>query len=247
MPQAENLPVRRKLKKFGVRLACRILPPLYQAYMAFIERTSAVERSDVDRVFKERDGGQNIAVAILHQDVVCVAYCFRNEDILTLASESDAGDIISSVLIKNGFEVARGGSSSRASRRTSPMNDLVSSGAPTDRARITALTVDGSKGPWGKVKPGVLRLAMKTDADVYCVKVHASRALYMNTWDRTMLPLPFGKISLRASGPISTRKLMGPTEFEATLKHIETELQALHVRSFEATDQEPVPPATATV
>ena len=97
-------------------------------------------------------------------------------------------DRVGAILERCGFDVLRGGTSSRASRRTPIFDDLVARIANRPGA-ITAVTPDGSRGPAGAVQPGIALLACRTGAELYCLKIHARPALYLPTWDRTMIPL----------------------------------------------------------
>lgn len=58
-----------------------------------------------------------------------------------------------------------------------------------------AMTPDGPRGPEFKVKPGVLRIAQMSGAQLYPAAAASTRAhCFSRSWDHMMLPLPFGKV-----------------------------------------------------
>ena len=241
-----RLSTRRRWKKAGVLLVARIVPALYLAYMRLVAATGRTVRTGVTEMFEARRRGTNVVLAVLHQDVFLSPYVFRDEGIVTLANVGDAGDLISAVLERCGFEVLRGGSSRRASRRTPAVREMLA--RLTERARasavIAAVTPDGSQGPAGAVKPGLVFLAMRTEAEIYCLNIHASRAVYAPTWDRTAIPLPFSTIHVELDGPIRVPKRCGRAELESTRREVERRLHALHERAFQRCGRTPVPALT---
>lgn len=58
------------------------------------------------------------------------------------------------------------------------------------------ITPDGPKGPPRKVKPGVIKLALDTRRAVVPVALKAIPAHSINSWDRTIIPVPFGSYTL---------------------------------------------------
>jgi lysophospholipid acyltransferase (LPLAT)-like uncharacterized protein len=238
------LPPRRRIKKLGIQLAAVIAPVIYLAYMRLVALTSKIHRREIDEIFDRVDLDVNVTLAILHQDVFMAPFMFRDRAILTLANIGDAGDIVTALLERCGFEVARGGTSSRSSRRTSAVIRSVIQRArdtPEGKGIITAFTPDGSHGPAGAIRPGVALLAIKLGAELYCMKVHASRAIYLNTWDRTMIPLPFGKIWVDVDGPVALPSRATRDELESCRRTVEDSLHRLHRKAFARDGRQPVP------
>ena len=231
------------MKKAGVRLAARLVPFLYLAYMRLVVATSRTVRRGVDEMLETRRRGTNVVLAVLHQGVVLSPYVFRDEGIVTLANVGDAGDLVSAVLERCGFEVLRGGSSRRASRRTPAVRDMIARLVERTRegAVIAAVTPDGSQGPAGAVKPGLVFLAMRTAAEIYCLQVHSSRSLYAPTWDRTAIPLPFSTLNVELDGPVRVPLHCSRAELERIRRDVEARLHALHARAFERCGSQPVP------
>jgi len=252
-PPAGRLQRRRRWKKAGVRLAARLVPSAYVAWMRLVVATSRVIRIGMDEMLARSRTGTNVALAILHQDIVVGPYLFRDLGILTLANVGDAGDLIAASLARIGYEAARGGSSRSATRRTPALEAMIERidalAAEKKSGVVYALTPDGSQGPAGSIKSGVIVLAARTGSEIYCLNVHASRAFYAPTWDRTAIPLPFSTITIELEGPIGTPAAdASPEEIEKTRREVEARLHAMHARAFAREGRTPLPaltPATA--
>jgi lysophospholipid acyltransferase (LPLAT)-like uncharacterized protein len=239
-----RLPLRRRIKKGGVRFVAALLPRLYLAYMRLVAATSRIERSDVDRAFDRVRSGRHVVLALLHQDVFVAPFLFRDRAIVTLVNSGDAGEIISAILERCGFAVTRGGTSSRASRRSpSVLRGIIREArqAPHGMGSLVGLTPDGSRGPPGAIRAGVALSAIHLDAETYCLKTHATRAWYLPTWDRTMIPLPFNRIRVYVHGPILPPLRSGHAGVEELRSAIERGLHELHRAAFAERGQRAVP------
>jgi lysophospholipid acyltransferase (LPLAT)-like uncharacterized protein len=212
--------------------------------MRIVAATGRIDMAGADPLLTASRQGTRVALAVLHQDLFCCPYLFRDRGIVTVASAGDAGDLIGAILERCGFDVLRGGTSSRASRRTPIFDDLVARIANRPGA-ITAVTPDGSRGPAGAVQPGIALLACRTGAELYCLKIHARPALYLPTWDRTMIPLPFARIELHFSEKLDAPEHPRREELEGCRLEIERRLHELHAAAFASVGRTPVPLLTA--
>lgn len=68
--------------------------------------------------------------------------------------------------------------------------------------QTVCLTPDGPRGPARRVKPGVIQLARQSGCAVVPVSLACSRQHRLRSWDRSVLPLPFGQHVLRLAGPL---------------------------------------------
>ena len=218
----------------------RMAPGIYLLYMRLVHLTGRIDIESADDVIRTGREHGTVALALLHQDLFCCPYLFRGLGVTTVASAGDAGDIITAILEHCGFHVLRGGTSSRLSRRLAVFDELVEQTRKPER-RIVAVTPDGSRGPAGAVQPGIALLASRTGARVYAAKIHASRALYMPTWDRQMIPLPFARIRLTVEGPVEAPSDPDRLELESFRVGVERSLHKLHHRAFADYGRSPIP------
>ena len=66
----------------------------------------------------------------------------------------------------------------------------------------TVITPDGPKGPPQTLRKGVLHMGAGSGVPVVPVRLSASPAIRLPTWDRKWLPLPFAKIVVQFGTPI---------------------------------------------
>jgi hypothetical protein len=174
--------------------------------MALVWRTSRVEDAGLGslREIAARHGG---AVALVwHEDLLLAPFACARLGLrpATLVSVSDAGEVAARLLERCGFAVLRGGSSRGASRRRPlALRELIRHARREPRG-VCALAVDGSRGPRRRLKPGALALARASGRPIVLARVAARPSLLLPSWDRLVLPLPFGTIRLALRGPFAT-------------------------------------------
>ena len=87
--------------------------------------------------------------------------------------------------------------------------------------RSSFLNPDGPSGPLGSAKKGIMMLAMKSGLPIVPVRIRPSSYIRLNGWDRKLIPLPFGKISVTFCDPIW---VASADEFEDVKSKLEDEL-----------------------
>jgi len=144
------------------------------------------------------DGGR-LVFAAWHQQFFCAIRHFKTyadlEPSLMISRSSD-GELIARVAQRTGWHPVRGSSSSGGKEALDEM---------IERVRQTGLgahIVDGPRGPAGRVKPGLIKLAQGAKAAIVPFYITADRCWYANSWDRFMIPKPGARVSLRFSDPI---------------------------------------------
>ena len=184
-------------------LAERTLPVLFVGYMRFVWATSRVEENDFRRAHKIAREHRGFVALVFHEEVLMTAYGYPQLGLKlhTLASIGDAGEVIARVLERCGFEVFRGGTASRASRRR-PLVLRTMIEHMRDRDDVLyGITVDGSKGPAYVLKGGPVAIARACERPIIHARVWSSRSIRLRSWDRTAIPLPFGRIAFQLRGP----------------------------------------------
>ena len=71
-----------------------------------------------------------------------------------------------------------------------------------NKGGIIAVTNDGPKGPPRIAKSGSIGLALKHKVNIITVTGSATKFWELNSWDKSLLPKPFGKIQLIISEPL---------------------------------------------
>jgi lysophospholipid acyltransferase (LPLAT)-like uncharacterized protein len=241
--------VKRPATALATRLAALLAPPVYLLYMGFVWRTSRVVDHGVETL-RALDGSRGAVVLLWHEEVFGSPYVYHRLGIRaqTLVNPSGVGDIVSRLVSRIGFEVHRGGSSGRGSRRRPFALRSVIRGVSARPGSLFALLVDGSRGPRYQLKPGALLVARETGLPVVLTRVWWSRCWRAPTWDRAAVPRPWSEIHVHAQGPYEVpAKQDGHAAFERSRERLEAELRALAARSHHLLGQEPPPELAAAV
>jgi lysophospholipid acyltransferase (LPLAT)-like uncharacterized protein len=240
---ASELTVTRRLKKAGIRLLAVLAPAIYLAYMRLVYLTSRVDTAALDELARRRDAGDDVVAAILHQDIFLIPYVLRDLGALAFTNVGDAGDLMAALLESCNYRVVRGGTSSRTSRQTPVVAQILNEVKSRNDGLGTVVgsAPDGSSGPAGAINAGLVLFSIRLDADVYCLRVQAKRALYLKTWDRTTIPLPFGEIRAELKGPFRIDGKPTSERMEAMRLDIENAFHELHAEGFRHFGRKPVP------
>ena len=140
------------------------------------------------------ENGGSVLLCTWHQQFFSAIRHFQNYKVfnpIIMISQSSDGEIVAGVAERTGWNTIRG-SSSRDGRGA--LKNMI---ANLKESKLAAHIVDGPRGPSGKVKVGVIRLAHATDAVIVPLSVSAEKAWYFNSWDKFLLPKPFTKVLLR--------------------------------------------------
>lgn len=208
--------VRRLFSRPLLWAAIVAVPWVYHIYIALVWATSRVKMVGVAEAIDASQEAGGTVFALYHETVLLTLYPARRWPLLTVASRSDSGEVISAVIHHFGLSVARGGSSKSRRRRTPVVKEMIAH-MKDHRGTVTAVTVDGSSGPRRKLKPGVIEVARETGAPLHVLHADASPKLRLPTWDKTIVPLPFGRIRIWTRGPIDVPSQTTAAEF-ASLK-----------------------------
>lgn len=144
------------------------------------------------------DNGTARIFCFWHSNLLPMAYLLRGTGLTAIASLSKdgkrAGDLVK--LWKN--NVVFGSSSKGGFSALRQCLRILNS------QKSVVITPDGPKGPREKAKPGVSQLSIISKAPVITISVLPSRAWYLNSWDRFMIPKPFTKIDIVVGEPLSS-------------------------------------------
>ncbi len=128
----------------------------------------------------------NVVFAFWHGDQFIPCYHHRNQQAVIMTSLSKDGAIQTGILNRLGFVTVRG-SSSRGGQRA-----LVEAVRLVKKGYSASFAIDGPKGPFHDIKPGIVFLAQKTGRPLIPVSSVSKRyKLLPKTWDKYRLPLPF--------------------------------------------------------
>lgn len=137
-----------------------------------------------------------------------------NGIVKTMISQSKDGEIIAKVYSLFGIDSIRGSSSKGATKA------LISTIKEIKAGVDVALTPDGPRGPRHGVADGVIAIAQKSGARIVVLNSKPSSYWQFNSWDKFILPKPFGKIDFYMSEPFNINNL----EFEEARNFIKDKM-----------------------
>ncbi|TRZ74660.1 MAG: DUF374 domain-containing protein [Deltaproteobacteria bacterium] len=214
----------KSLSRFALKYG--LIPFAYylvRGYLSLI-RIRAVNEEMTLQYLKS---GQKMIVAIWHQRIIPVVGYAKKFSVYApsaMISQSRDGDIIAGVASLLNFRPIRG-SSSRGGKGA--LADMI---ADLAENQVAVHALDGPRGPRGVVKPGLIVMAQSTGVPIVPVYISVDRAWVLNSWDRTLIPKPFSKVTVRWDKPISVPEHLNEEAFESTRKRIEQHMKENQTR-----------------
>jgi lysophospholipid acyltransferase (LPLAT)-like uncharacterized protein len=125
----------------------------------------------------------------------------KNRDISVIISEHKDGEIIARIGKYLGINAIRGSSSKggakvliKAIKNLRANNDI-------------AITPDGPRGPRFHIADGIVAISKKTNAKILIFNCKASSYWQFKSWDKFVLPKPFGTLEFFIQNPLDISEL----------------------------------------
>ena len=90
-----------------------------------------------------------------------------------------------------------------------------------------ATTPDGSRGPCYLINNNIIDIARLTGLPIIPISYSTTNAKLLNSWDKFMLPYPFGKGVLIYGNSIAVPRYLNSEELEAKEEELKTELDRI--------------------
>ncbi|MFA5701829.1 MAG: lysophospholipid acyltransferase family protein [Desulfuromonas sp.] len=178
---------RHAWKRIAEYLLIHLVPPLAVACIHVIYLSSKREVVVDEQVQQMWQRGEKMILSLWHDQLLLMAKAYKfNAQILISASRD--GELIARAMAYMGQKAVRG-SSSRGG-----------SGAFKQLLRLTrepydlVITPDGPRGPRHEIKEGVVHLARLSKRGVVPMTMACSRGHRFASWDKFLLPYPFGRL-----------------------------------------------------
>ena len=151
-----------------------------------------------ENLLKLAKGGKPIMVCVWHGRLVFPSWYIRLKitNLHAIASHHSDAEIMARILKKWGYELIRGSTRKGGKAVVQKMAEVFQNGG------IVAVTNDGPKGPPRIAKAGSTGLAIKYNVNMVTITGSATKFWQMKSWDRFMLPKPFGRIDIMVSPPL---------------------------------------------
>lgn len=166
-------------------VALTLLPWLGAGYLRLVRATTRLERLGAEGALPE-DGGP-VIYCFWHQQLAMMPWVQFRPPTVVPVSRSDDGEITTRLFARLRVEVVRGSSSRGGAGAARGLIRALRSG------RDAGVTLDGPRGPARVVQPGAAWVARATGRPLLPVAFRCSRYRRIGSWDRMILPLPFGR------------------------------------------------------
>ncbi len=151
------------------------------------------------------DSNEPLIISFWHGDLMSQLFNYqnyrKNGKAKVIISQNKDGKIATNFALLFNLGVIRG-SSSRGGTKV-----LINAIKELKNGIDIAITPDGPRGPRFSIANGVVTIAQKSGAKIVCFNSIASKYWQFNSWDKFVLPKPFGKIDFYASKPIDIQNL----------------------------------------
>ncbi|HRW81348.1 MAG TPA: lysophospholipid acyltransferase family protein [Desulfomonilia bacterium] len=174
-----------------------------------------------EKVCLEKNG--SIIYASWHQRFFPgITFFAARRPIAILISQSRDGEFISHIVKILGWQPVRGSSSKGGSDGLQQLKALSQKGY-----RIGHI-VDGPTGPFGVVKPGLLRIAQVSGVAIVPTITSSDRRWTFRSWDRFMVPKPFSRVIIRFGEPVYVPSDLDEDGFEKVRVLVEQRMEELY-------------------
>jgi lysophospholipid acyltransferase (LPLAT)-like uncharacterized protein len=144
-----------------------------------------------------------------------------------LISQSREGGVVAHASRTVGAEVIRGSAAKRGQQKGG-VEAMRAMARHIDGGGVICMTPDGPRGPRMRARKGPVQLAKLAGAPMIGVTWSTSNRFVFDSWDRFILPLPFGRGALIWSDPIDPPSPdADEVEMEAVRLKLETEMNRI--------------------
>lgn len=192
--------MRKAFKKFLKRnkFILSLITILLYWYLQFVYFTSKQKFIFYDNGNKEKFLNEQGAIfAFWHNMLALSPAMFKgHRDVYALISPHLDGKILNDLVGKFSCKVIVGSSNKN------PLGALRSIIEKLSQGANVIITPDGPKGPVYKVNSGITEIAFKYNKKLIPIVSTTSRCFRLKSWDKLIIPLPFGTIKVIIGSPL---------------------------------------------
>ncbi|MES2964868.1 MAG: lysophospholipid acyltransferase family protein [Bdellovibrionota bacterium] len=182
---------------FRARLFPKMLGVIAFVFYSLLRMTwrlRVVESASLERAIAEN---RPIVIAFWHGDELGVVQLGRRYRVAVITSTSKDGEIMNTAARLMGSKTSRGSSTRGGVTALKGIIRLAKEGYRP------SVAVDGPKGPYHKVKPGVFEISKVTKAVIFPLAIAADRSfIFKKAWNKAFLPLPFARVVAQWGEPL---------------------------------------------
>ncbi len=183
---------KKHLKQFlkQSRFVHLVIVRAIYAYLKFVYLTSRWEfvwtNAPLENKFNTLDGA---LLALWHNRLAFGMHIFKKyNNVFALASSHTDGKIITDVIRAMNYGVIEGSTNRNP---TGAIRSIINS---LKLGNKIVITPDGPRGPAYKINSSITKMAYKYNKPLIPISCMAKKYFTLNSWDKMIIPKPFGKI-----------------------------------------------------
>ena len=208
-----------------------LIGTLLGAYMGFVGATTRWERRGVEIITPIREGQDGLIGTIWHSRIMLSPSIWPKgaQPAKVLISRSGEGDAIARAAALNGVGAIRGSSLNLKKREKAKgaMSGFKQMVRHLRDGGCMAIMPDGPRGPRMRLGLGPLMIAQMAGVPIVPATWSTRWGKTFNSWDRFILPFPFGKGVIAYGEPITVPKEADAETLEALRAELEARMIAL--------------------
>ena len=213
-------------------LGLEIVPRLMAGYLHLVFATSRVTIENAEALAPARIGAQPFVATFWHGRLLGPARIFRGfgKRAQVLISSHHDGEIIARTIEAMGYKAIRGSTDRDKRGQVKDKGGMAGLRLMLRSLRegnTVGLTPDGPRGPRMRMSPGVVTLAQLSGLPIVPLAWSSSRAIQFTSWDRFLLPLPFGRIVVKLGDAVHVPRRLDDAHFRVIEDRLEQTLNAL--------------------
>lgn len=146
-----------------------------------------------------KDDNEPFIISMWHADLMSQPYNYfafrKTGTVSAMISENRDGEIIAKLVENFNIGAVRGSSSKGG------VKALINALKELKMGNDIAITPDGPRGPRYGIADGIVTIAQKSGRKIRCFSAIPTKYWQFSSWDKFVLPKPFGKIDFYISEP----------------------------------------------
>ena len=203
------------MKQLGEWLLINVVPFLAAGIIRLLALLVRHETVGADAVRERWQHNEPVILAFWHDQLLLMAQGYKGNGGVgaqILISASRDGELIARTMHYLGQKAVRGSSSRGGGAAFKQLLRLAKQ--PYD----LVITPDGPRGPRHQMKEGVVQLARLSGRPVVPMALVCSRGYRFASWDRFLLPYPFGRLIYAYGEPLYCDRHEDPQQFRNRLQ-----------------------------
>ena len=212
-------------KRFmNLKFVQMFLALLLSGYMRLVRRTTRWQFAGLEVARALQESGHGFVVCVWHSRFMLTPAGWPKmvQKPHMLISKSRDGNLVAYTAEFFGVKTVRGSRrvkiNSKDKRGAGALREMIE---VINKGDCVVMTPDGPRGPRMRMGAGPIKLAKISGTPIVAYALSVSKNKLFNSWDRFMLPLPFGRGKIIFAGPIWVDKQASEADIEEARQKLE--------------------------